>query len=208
MFSLHDMQAGGYKEGVTEKKQRDLTSGCCQVILNSFSTRQDHLVTAGLMRPQEFQARAPCIQGEHVRGASPRVIVQRPSPTFGKQDLKENITAAIVGYLFIFLRGSSKAGSFQMSLLQKVSIPIEPFKYILDTRLFKVALNINSQGSFRRQKARQEFLVFLPLVSHTSVPDDTFVFLQFSSYLSILEKGRKNNIHSVLPTRCQAILQC
>lgn len=108
---------GGYKEGVTEKKQKDLTSGCCQVILNSFSTRQDHLVTAGLMRPQEFQARAPCIQGEHVRGASPRVIVQQPSPTFGKQDLKENITAAIVGCLFIFRRGSSEAGSFQMSLL-------------------------------------------------------------------------------------------
>lgn len=101
---------GGYKEGVTEKKQRDLTSGCCQVILNSFSTRQDHLVTAGLMRPQEFQARAPCIQGEHVWGVSPRVIVQLPSPTFGKPDLKENITAAIVGCLFIFLRGSSKAG--------------------------------------------------------------------------------------------------
>lgn len=116
-FHFMTCRRGGYKEGVTEKKQRDLTSGCCQVILNSFSTRQDHLVTAGLMRPQEFQARAPCIQGEHVRGASPRVIVQRPSPTFGKQDLKENITAAIVGYLFIFLRGSSKAGSFQMSLL-------------------------------------------------------------------------------------------
>lgn len=64
-------EGGGYREGVTEKKQRDLTSGCCQVILNSFSTRQDHLVTAGLMRPQEFQARAPCIQGEHVRGVSP-----------------------------------------------------------------------------------------------------------------------------------------
>ena len=48
------------------------------------------------MRPQEFQATA-CIQGEYVRGASPRVIVQRPSPTFGKEDLKENITAATVG---------------------------------------------------------------------------------------------------------------
>lgn len=118
---VHSGYGGKLTKRVTEKRQPALTSGCCQVTLDSVSTRQDHFVTDGLMRPYEFQAGAPCIQREHPRSSGggecvgeqpPGGAVQRPSPTFGKQDLKENIIVAIVDRLFI-LRGSSKAASFK-----------------------------------------------------------------------------------------------
>lgn len=67
---FHSLGLGAYKES-TRGKPASPDFWLLPSHLYGVSTRQDHFVTDSLMRPQEFQAGAPSIQGEDPRGSKP-----------------------------------------------------------------------------------------------------------------------------------------